>query len=200
MTHEELLQKADEFYKNHIIGWMIPDLKKSVEAGTNYLTALGCLVYTEVIGTFLPPFSKETGKIESRRFYRCLFRLQSSPALKEVDDHLKQETNKNIYEQLRHNAAHLYFPRIKLIKNGATFFVPLTIARDLYIKISSTGEKMRNAPICIGPNGELIIASNNYTLELEKLVQESYQETFIKKDLQYEKAAIEGVHVFLRGH
>lgn len=200
MTSEALIQKAEDFYKDRIIEWMIPDLKKSVEAGTNYLTVLGCLVYTEVIGIFLPPFSKETVTTQSRRFYRCLFCLQSCAVLRQVDKILKKETSKNIYEQLRHNAAHLYFPSIRLIRNGSTLFVPLSIARDSYIETPDTGKKVRSALILFGQNGELVIASNNYTLELEKLIQESYQETFIKKDPQYEKAAIEGINVFLRGY
>lgn len=49
------LIEAKNFYIDRIKGWMISDLKKSIGAGTNFLTALGCLVCTEIIGTFLPP-------------------------------------------------------------------------------------------------------------------------------------------------
>lgn len=196
---QEQLTKAEKFYSERILGWMIADLKKSVEAGTNYLTALGCLVYTEVIGIFLPAFPKEQGKSEARRFYRCLFRLQSAEVLRNVDDLLKKETSKNIYEQLRNNAAHIYFPLIKIKKNNKpTLFVPLIITRDSYIKDLATGKKARSAPIYWAPNRELVIASKNYTLELETLVRESYQLTFVKKDPKYQKAAIAGINLVMR--
>lgn len=82
---EEKLSEAKDFYNDRIKGWMISDLEKSIEAGTNFLTALDCLVYTEIVGTFLPPLEDESGSLKSKRFYRCFYRLESMEYLKQID-------------------------------------------------------------------------------------------------------------------
>lgn len=201
-TYKEKLNEAEAFYKDRIQGWMLADLRKSIAAATNFLTALGCLVYTEVIGTFLPPIDTEQGSQKEKRFYRCLYRLPSAELLKDLDTMIRAGTksNKGIYQFLRHSMAHKYYPMVSIRKDqNTTLFVPTVIARDGFMMKQGPGRKKRSAPVFLNNHDTIAIATNNYTLELEKAVDQFMQNTFDKKLPEYQTAAIQGIDAIHRG-
>ena len=186
------LAEAELFYKEKIKKWMIGDLKRSIEAKTNFLTALGCLVYTEAIGYFLPPLRGESGSKKSKAFYRCFFRLKSEDYLKNIDKGIKKDTGKNLYEHLRHNMAHIYLPSVCVKKNGQILFLPTIVARDGFFKVDGKMSTERTSPIYISSKG-LTIANRNYIIELEEAVDSFYTKTFIKKEKKYQLSAERGI-------
>lgn len=196
MLNKIKLKEAEKFYQEHILGWMINDLKNSVQAETNFLTALGCFVYTEVIGTFLPSLDiSEMGKTEEIHFYRCFFRLRSSESLKQLDEFIRKETSgKSLYSHLRNGMAHSYFPNIKKTENGEKRYIHSVIARD-GIANKPDGTKMPTPPIFIDNDSRLIIANRNYIDELEFLVRVSMNMAFVKNDSQFQEAAERGIDI-----
>jgi hypothetical protein len=198
----DTLQEAEKFYKERILGWMIADLEKSIVAETNFLTALGCLIYTEIIGAFLPSLSdkKETGSMKEKRFYRCLFRLNSNQYLKTLDRFLRKETNgKGIYSHLRHNMSHKYYPIISKRQNNIVLFIPSVVARDGMSINKTTGITEKSPPIFLSDKGEIVIANKNYINELKESVNKFIQYSFIDKIKEYQEAAIKGIEVVLKG-
>lgn len=200
MENNDKLKRTEKFFREIILGWMINDLNKSISAKTNFLTALGCLVYTEAIGTFLPIIQKEKGSEGQRRFYRCLFRLKSSKDLETLDKLLLRETNKGIYQQVRHNMAHIYFPAVKRVKNGVVQFIPTTVARDgLTIITAKSGQiKTRSSPILLY-EGRIFLATRNYVSELKDAYHRFYKTIFIDKDKEWVKSAENGIDIIQRG-
>lgn len=194
---DQKLKEAEDFYNDRIISWMLNDLKKSISGGTNFLTALGCLVYTEIIGNFLPPLYKENGSKEEKCFYRCFYRLPSSNYLEKINNHIFSITNKNIYQQMRHSMAHAYYPNIKKYDNGGFLFVPTVISRDGY-KIADN-IKTRCAPIFFDNEGRLALATRNYTNELKKAITVFYEKSFKDKEKQWVDAAIRGINYITKG-
>jgi len=194
------LSKIKGFFEDRILSWMIADLKKSIKAETNFLTALGCLVYTEVIGNFLPQLEiKEKGKDEERCFYRCLFRLKSRDYLIQLDRWLRKETKgKGIYHHFRHNMAHLYLPKVGKGKKSERVFIPIIIARD-GIGIDPAGEKTKSPPIAFDKQGRIFLAFKNYTEELEEAHHRFYKEIFNKQNPKWVKSAMKGFDVVTRG-
>ncbi len=194
------LKEAQNFYDKYIKKWMIGSLRKAVGVDINFLTALGCLVYTEVIGIFLPPFKNESGSIEKKRFYRCLFRFASKDYLKILDREILKETNRDLYENLRHSMTHIFIPSIKKRKNGVILFLPSVVARNGIVKDPSSEKKYQSAPIFLDDkNNRLVIAIQNYISELENAVEGFYNLTFVKNKLEYQQAAVDGIDVVLRG-
>lgn len=191
------IEKAHSFYKNRIKAWMLSDLRKTLPAKTNFLTTLGCLVYTEVIGTFLPPLENEKGSSKSKRFYRCLFRLKSGDYLKNIDHGIKKDTGRNLYEHLRHNMSHVYLPSIHLRRNGKILFLPIIVARDGFFRVNGKLSDQRTSPIFIDSKG-LTIANKNYVIELEEAVELFYKETFINENIEYQNSAIQGINHILK--
>ena len=196
MIDQEKLKQAQEFYNERILGWMINDLKRSIVAKTNFLTALGCLIYTEIIGIFLPPLKKESGTVKEKRFYRCLFRLQSHIALRELDTLLRMGTNNHgLYAHLRHSMTHKYYPIVE--KKAKNLYLTITsiVARDGITK----DKKEKAPPIFLSDKGSVVIATRNYTNELEMAVNDFIDITFCQKDPEFQRAAIDGIDVVLRG-
>jgi len=193
------LQEAKDFYRDRIKGWMIADLEKSLLAETNFLTALGCLVYTEIIGIFLPPITTESRDRNMARFYRAFYRLRSSEQLEFLDTAILRETNKRLYQHLRHNMAHKYFPTIEKRTGDLVLFIPSVVARD---GISSIPDAI--VPPVFFSNDEVgqtrvVIAFRNYIDELKILVDESMIKTFEENEPNYQASAVSGVDVVLRG-
>ncbi len=191
------LTEVDEFFKERILGWMKSDLKGSVEAKTNFLTALGCLTYTEAIGTLLPPLEGERGSIKAKRFYRCLFRLPSGEPLRSLDVAIRKETSEHdgLYEHLRHSAAHLYAPQIRRVKDGHREFMPVIIAKLLKPKGCPPMWQRAN------DNGEaeFLIGTQNYTEELETACNEFYQKIVASQEKEWVDAAIKGLGILNKG-
>jgi len=200
MANNDKLKRVEKFFKEIIKGWTIGDLKRSISAKTNFLTALGCLVYTEVIGTFLPKIKSEYGKNGQKRFYRCLFRLKSSKDLEKLDKLLLKETNKGVYQQIRNNMAHIYFPAVKKVKDGVIQFIPTTIAKDglTVTTVGSDKIKTKSAPILLY-EGRIFLATRNYVSELEKAYYIFYKKIFVNKDEEWIKSAENGIDIIQRG-
>lgn len=191
---DDTLQAAKEFYQDRILGWMINDLKKSITAGTNFLTALGCLVYTEVIGAFLPPLPDETGKPEERRFYRCFFRLKSATYLQGLDNAIRKETDgKGLYGHLRHNMTHRYVPVIVKNKEGTVLVTQSIVAIDGYSIDKVTGLSQKSPPIFLSDDGKIGFATKNYTEELENAVNHFINKTFEENEACFQTAAVKGL-------
>ena len=187
------LKDAEDFYSKHIKGGILIELEKTLPLKTHFLTTLCSLIYTEVIGAFLPPHKKEIGSFKSKRFYRCLFRLKSGEYLKNIDKGLKKDTGKNIYEHLRHSMSHIFLPSVRKKENGKISFLPIIIARDGFFNPS----EKRTSPIYIDSRG-LTIAYKNYFLELKEAVELFYKKTFIDNDEEYQNSAIRGVDYILQ--
>ncbi|MCA9330745.1 hypothetical protein KC957_01750, partial [Candidatus Saccharibacteria bacterium] len=153
------LEEVRHFFNETILGWMIGDLRRSVEANTNFLTALGCLTYTEAVGVFLPRLHEEPkSSLEQKRFYRCLFRLKSEEGLRKLDESTKRETGKGIYQQLRHSGAHSYFFSIAKHTKDGKFFYPVGVSRD-----GKLADGTKSSPLGFATDdGSLIIATANY--------------------------------------
>ncbi len=199
IEREKKLIESKDFYNDRIKGWMIADLEKSIEAGTNFLTALGCLVYTEIVGTFLPPLENERGSLKSKRFYRCFYRLESAEYLKQIDVIIKRETNKKLYEHLRHNMAHKYYPAISKRQGNIVLFIPSVIARDGIRYDNGTGEKTDAPPVFIDNDNRVVIATRNFVKELSSAVDQFYLKTFDENNSEFQKAAVNGTDVVFRG-
>lgn len=199
MITKKELKEAKEFYENRIKGWMLSDLKKSIKAETNFLTALGCLVYTEIIGAFLPPLEKEVGKIEEKRFYRCLFRLKSKQHIETLDRILRKESNKGIYGHLRHNMTHKYFPVIAKREGNVVLFIKSLVARDGIIKDEQGIDRNSAPPFFMSDKGEFVIATRNYAYELEEAVNEFIKTTFVLNKNTFQEASIQGIDIVLKG-
>jgi len=192
------LKEAEDFYRDRIQGWMITDLKRSLEAKTNFLTALGCVSYTEIIGRFLPPIDNEVGKREERAFYRAFRRLPSNYYLNKLEKYVQQNIRKNFYNGIRHGLVHCYFPNLtKKMPDGTNVFWASVVARDGFV--ISNQYKKRSAPIFIDNGGRIILATKNYVTEIEKAVKIFIKETFQKKNILYQQYAVKGVDYIFRG-
>src|SRR3989338_1474010 len=150
IKNEDKIQSAREFYDDRIIGWMLSDLEKSADIGTNFLTALGCFVYTEIIGAFLPPLSnKDKGRKEQRNFYSCFYRLELGKLLEQLDKAILELSNSNIYKHFRNRMCHKYYPSISKKQSGQVLFISGVVARDGFWKDKLANLKIRSAPIFI---------------------------------------------------
>lgn len=195
---EGRIEEIDAFFENEILGWMIGDLKRAVGANTNFLTALGCLTYTEAIGWFLPPLPREIGTPEEKHFYRCLFRLQYSQELRAIDDTIRKDTGlqRGLYKHLRHSGAHSYYFQIKKRdENGEMLFHPIGIIKS-WTKVPQHSLK---PPIGFGKNGALCIATGPYVDALESAVQEFRKRICEQRDPQWVKYGIAGINYIKRG-
>lgn len=200
MIDKDKLEKLEWFYKKRVRAWMIADIKRSIAVGTNFLTALGCFTYTEVIGILLPPIPGEKGSKEERRFYRCFFRLPSGDYLKKFDKWLKDTTKRNVYQNFRHNMVHKYFPAVSIRKkDGIVLFAPLVVARSGFVFDKSTGTRKKSFPFMVDKEGRITLAIKNYITELEKAAGFFYDSTLIKKNRAFQEAAAEGIDVLLKG-
>jgi len=200
-SKEDKIKDVEKFFEEKIKGWMLNDLHKAISAETNFLAALGCFVYTEVIGIFLPSINGEYGRRGSRRFYRCLFRLNSEQDLRQMEAFLKKETHKGIYQQFRNNMAHLYFPSAKRLKGGIVQFIPTIVARDGFRFISLlNGEfKVRSGPIVTNSSGSVVICIRNFVNELEKGYDDFYKKIFVDRDEQWIDSALNGFDTLILG-
>ena len=198
---EELLSKAYEFYKDRIVGWMIADLKKAVDARANFLTALGCLSYTETVGIFLPPLPKgERGKKEERNFYRCLFRFSSSVYLKQLDQALREDSATNGLYALRNSMSHRYFPTLRRREKGVITFTNSIIAMHGILKDLERGVHVDSPPIFIDSQGRLAIVVKSYIKELEVAVNDFMDKTFEKREPEFVQYAIRGARYLFYGY
>lgn len=161
MIDEKILKEAGDFFNERIKGWMLNDLKKSIDAETNFLTALGCLVYTEIIGTFLPPLNiAEKGSWEERHFYRCFFRLSSARYLKQLDDLIRKDSSgKSLYAHLRHSMTHRYIPMVGKKQDGVYLSIHSVVARDGIAREPRSGKHFRTPPIFITHDNRIAIAN-----------------------------------------
>jgi hypothetical protein len=191
------LSEVDSFFQERILGWMMSDLKRSVDAGTNFLTALGCLTYTEAIGTMLPPIDGERGSIEEKRFYRCLFRLPSGKPLRSLDLAIRKDTSmqRGLYKHLRHSAAHLYAPQVRKERDGHREYMPVVVAKVLkpdgcppmWQDASSDGE------------AQFYIGTKNYVQELDVACNQFYQRIITARESVWVSSALKGLGVLNKG-
>lgn len=186
-------EKLKKFYEEKIRQWIIGDLEGVKNIGANLLTMLGCFVYTEIVGIFLPTLGQDveekfcyTGKGKDRKpsekrehFYRCLFRLKSGENLKIYDEKLRRITKAYGIYSLRNEAVHKYLPLIKIETEGIIEFV----SGD----VRGTHNPIRpSIPIFLeedsGKISYFIINNVEYIEELKNLVNDVYNKIFIEKD------------------
>jgi hypothetical protein len=194
--NEDKLNEIQEFFDEKILGFMVTDLERAVAAKTNFLTALGCLIYTEMIGVFLPPISGERGSTEAKRFYRCLFRFRSSEYLVLLDKEVRRETTQQsgLYEHLRHSASHAYQPTIKKRNSDGTFnFVHVTIAQSAKDQSNSP-----SPPMGIKDDGDFVIATRNYARELKEAAILFRKNICIDRDPEWVRSGARGIDFLTR--
>ena len=191
MKEKIKLEELKAFYKQIIQGWMMGGLHtiSKKELGENFIPALCCFVYTEAIGLYLPELTEEIEKSfnghqfspREKRFYRCLFRLESKKHLKECDEKIRDKGIKNGVYQLRHRFAHKYLPN--LLKDDSQVRVFGLYNEDDLKKLQAAG--LWFPVVFIEKTGELseiIINNVKYIEELQKLVDYMYYKTFIEED------------------
>ena len=87
--------------------FVIADVQKSIDAKTNFLTALGLLCYTEFLGALI---NDSVGKTANSRknFETGLYAM--GEGYKQFDQHLKSQLkNKGVYKIFRCGMVHSYF-------------------------------------------------------------------------------------------
>lgn len=196
--YNDKLDEAKKFYEEKIVGWMLGDLKKCIECRANLLSALGCLVYTEIFGFMLPPLRYRERNTKSNRFYRALFRLKSKDFLVKFDNDVKKETKKRLYDHIRHSMVHSYLPTIYRFRDGKREFISSTIVKDGYQINGITNKRELAPPLFLGTDDTLVIATSNYLKELKHLINESFVKTFEERDGEYQLAAIKGIDFIRR--
>ncbi len=187
------LEYFKKFYEERIKGWMMGDLHKIKDKGANIITSLGCLAFTEAIGLYLPELDnkgieEQSPNIGQKRFYRCLFRLESREHLMEYDEKIRKITKGSSKEngiyQLRNRVAHKYLllvtPQLILVRvyDGLQDKPSLPFP----ISLKEKGGKIE----------EVIINNAKYIEELQKLVDDVYDKIFIEKDDTFIKAMRSG--------
>jgi hypothetical protein len=195
MNDQEILSEVSGFYKRYVFEWMLKDLQTSISNNTNYLSALGCFVYTEVFGNLLPPLGTEKGLSKySKPFFRSLFRFKSSKYLEELNEAIIKISHKNIYDHLRSGASHRYFPLILIFDNkkNANAVLPFKIVKDGYSLDRYSKADKTAPPIFISDDGYIGMATQNFLNEFTNLIQESYSKTFEEKNSSYIESAIKG--------
>ena len=176
---------------------MLSDLRMAADAGANFLTALGCLSYTETVGIFLPPLpGKETGKREEKYFYRCLFRFPSSTYMKQLDKALRDDSAKNGLYALRNSMSHRYYPTLRRRTNGVVSFTSSMVAMHGVLKDLARGTSVDSPPIFIDSEGRLAVVIRSYISELENAARGFMDQTFEKKSPEFVEYAIKGSRYF----
>jgi hypothetical protein len=103
-----------------LTNWMVTDLSRSMfEAKANFLVALGLVIYTETLGSFLKPYrtdrsgrlklDKNGKKIKTttgERFYEFFKRL--GPEYVDLRKRFWGENYRKVYDDLRNGLAHEY--------------------------------------------------------------------------------------------
>ena len=99
---------------------------------------------------------------------------------------------------MRNGMAHYYYPTVKARqKDGSYMFIPGAVARDFIIR---TGSSTRPAwPIGTDDKGQMVIATRNYTNELEAGVREFMRKTFEENDRSFQQSARDGILVMNYG-
>lgn len=176
------------FYKKIIKEWIMGDLHAMENKGANLITALGCLVFTEAIGLYLPKLDKNIEKHicndKQKCFYRCLFALKSERYLVKCDKKIKKITKGNGLYQLRNKIAHRYLPN-------------LTTPSLIPVGVCGLHNKLRPPfPIFIKEKGgkieKIVINNVKYIEELQKLVDDVYNKAFVKKEAIFVNAIRSG--------
>jgi hypothetical protein len=172
--HEEKLKRIKSFYEDRIKGWMISDLNKGIKAEANFLTALGCFVYTEAVGHLLPPLIKEIGKPNEKSFYRCLFRFNSHDYLRELDKSIRKTGGHSGIYEMRHAMVHRYYPTPRKKVNDTYLFISTVVALDGIIRGIEFEESVNSPLIFMDDSRRIAIALNNYVREFKECVDKSF--------------------------
>lgn len=188
MENKEL-KKLKDFYTKIIKGWMMEGLRtvSKKELGENIIPAMSCFVFTEAIGFYLPSLKKDIGGHNNNQkcFYRCLFRLESEKYLGECDKRIRKETGGEGIYQLRNRFVHKYLPNIV-----APRFIQVEV-------VGSWNNPDQSFPIISFEENndkiqKIIVNSVKYIEELQKLVDDVYDKTFVKKDRTFIDAMRDG--------
>lgn len=192
-----MIDRAQKFYEEDVIGRMMVSLRNSQRTNDYMLCALGCLVYTEIIGFLLPQLEIESGKLEEKRFYRCFYRLRSANYLIKSDKIIRNKTSHSLYWQLRHGMTHRYYPRISSWRDGSAKFLSFEITGELIDKNGNFISPIYfDMPKSSGVN--VHFGMKNYVDELEEAVKRFYDLTFIDKDRNFILAAKSGMEKLLK--
>ncbi len=109
---ESIPLSIDEWFNLYVYNWMYKDLRRAIDAGANYLAALGLSVYSEA----LMQFEFEGNGNSQLRFDKFLELLPDE--YKKVDAKLKSLSSKDgLYNRVRCGLAHEYF-----VKKKATIY------------------------------------------------------------------------------
>jgi len=87
--------------------WMAEDLYKALDAGSNYLVALGLFCYTEYIGKSILTFKSPTKDFFKNKFNKPAFNLFLGEYMGYQD--IINNSGDKIYDWFRHGLAHQYY-------------------------------------------------------------------------------------------
>lgn len=105
--------QIDNFFKEHIFGFMFHDIETAIIGKANFLAALGLMEYTEILGGFVTGDIRKRGTLK-KNFKAFLPYLGQSYI--ELDNELIKDDG--LYGRVRCGLAHEYF-----IKGTATIWM-----------------------------------------------------------------------------
>lgn len=172
-------------------GFICNDIRKAIDSGLNYLTALGLLSYTEFIGSLMPQFSSNLATTANMRgnkanFYKFYYRLGRDYILfdKRLVEWLGGQNG--VYTVYRGGLSHAYFIGGNL-KIG-------TIRYNL----SSVVAKTSNSSMGFTKEGKLGFATEKYFSVFLDVVSFFRKKISEEKDTEWTNAFLEGSN--LRTH
>lgn len=148
LTRKQVLAIFDQYISEFIFN----DIERSIHAGTNFLTALGPMSYTEFVGGLMSCNAGQRGHAE-RNFYEAYNRL--GPAYADFDRTVRRRFRKrktkprNVYDVIRCGLVHEYF-----------------IKKNFVI---AQGHQHRGAPGVGWLGNKLVIANDNYFNDFKRM-------------------------------
>ncbi len=192
MNNQDIENYINTFiYNGSKGGFIYNDIRKAIDSGLNYLTALGLLSYTEFIGSLMPQFSSNLATTNTMRgnranFYKFYYRLGNDYIL--FDRRLAEwlGDNNGVYTVYRGGLSHAYFIGGNL-RVGSTRF-----------NLSSVVAKTSNSSMGFTQDGKLGFATEKYFSDFLSVISSFRKEILEEKDEEWVNTFLDGSN--LRTH
>ena len=172
-------------------GFICNDIRKAIDNGLNYLTALGLLSYTEFIGSLMPQFLSNLAATNTMRgtkanFYKFYYRLGDSYSL--FDRRLVEwlGDNNGVYTVYRGGLSHSYFI-------GGNLTIGTT-----RLNLSSVVAKTSNSSMGFTQEGKLGFATEKYFDDFLNVSSFFRKKILVEQDEEWINAFLDGSN--LRTH
>lgn len=172
-------------------GFIYNDIRKAIDSGLNYLTALGLLSYTEFIGSLMPQFSSNLATTTGMRgkkanFYKFYYRMGTDYIL--FDRRLTEwlGNHNGVYTVYRGGLSHAYFIGGNLRIGTARY------------NLSSVVAKTSNQSMGFTQEGKLGFATERYFSDFLDVVSFFRKKIIEEQDTEWVSAFLDGSN--LRTH